>query len=61
MISRNEKSVIDILIIEENNLKRIMDNKVRRECEIGSKHYPVTSIIEIKLTGGEKQRSLEMR
>lgn len=58
MPSRDEKSIIDLLIIEENKLKRIRDIEVRRGCEIGSGHYLVMVINKTKPTGEVKQKKV---
>lgn len=63
--SREEKSIIDYILVNKNNRKIVIDTKVRRGPEIGSDHYVVISTIQEKdqnkvqqntHTGKESQR-----
>ena len=58
--SRNEKSIIDYILVQRDNRRAIKDVKVRRGAEIGSDRYLlVATIKELKLksnTGGAESR-----
>lgn len=46
--SRNEKSIIDYILVEKEFGRNVIDTKVRRGPEIGSDHYLLVSIIKEK-------------
>lgn len=55
VISRNEKSIIDYILVENAKRKSILDTKVQRGPEIGSDHYMV--IAKIRRITEEKQKT----
>lgn len=46
--SRNERSIIDYILVEKNNRKCVKDIRVRREAEIYSDHYLLVGKIKIR-------------
>lgn len=57
--SRNEKSIIDYILIEKNNRSAVMDTKVRRGPEIGSDHYLLITKIREKNENKENTNTLK--
>lgn len=56
--SRNERSIIDYILVEEKDRKLVIDTKVRRGPEIGSDHYMVVSKIRDSNNIDERQNTV---
>ncbi|KAK5649396.1 hypothetical protein RI129_000425 [Pyrocoelia pectoralis] len=57
--SRNEKSIIDYIVINKSFRKEIKDVKVRRGAEIYSDHYLVIAKIHLKTKAVETIKSIK--
>lgn len=53
LISRNERSIIDLLLVEKSLLKR--DIRVKRGPDVGSNHY----LVEIKLRAKIEMKQMQ--
>ena len=48
-VSRNEKSIIDYILVERENRRNVIDVKVRRSAEINSDHYLLVAKVKNEL------------
>lgn len=56
--SRQEKSIIDYIVVQEGNKSSIIDVRVRRGPEIGSDHFLLVAKIKQETTNFDKERKL---
>lgn len=55
--SRNEKSIIDYVLINRSNKKEILDVRAKRGPEINSDHYLVTTKLKIKINKNQNMKT----